>query len=98
MGEGTYRTMYPTGCTARKFYELPKIQKKGTPQANCIQQGLSYLWGAKVLAKVLKSLVGKSQHHIQSSMDFVSRVREVTPLPGGASTHMMSQHCSPLYP
>ena len=32
--------------------------------------------------KVLKALVGKSPHHIQSTSDFVSKVREVTLLPG----------------
>ena len=37
---------------------------------------------AKVIAKVLKPLVGKSPHHKQSTRDFVSKVREVTILPG----------------
>ena len=37
---------------------------------------------AKVLAKFLKPLVGKSPNHIQSSSGFVNRVREVTLLPG----------------
>ena len=37
---------------------------------------------AKVIAKVLKSLVGKLPHHIQSTRDFVNKVREVTLLPG----------------
>ena len=37
---------------------------------------------AKVIAKVLKPLVGKLPHHIQSTIDFVSKVREVTLLPG----------------
>ena len=37
---------------------------------------------AKDLAKELKPLIGKLPHHIQSTRDFVSRVREVTFLPG----------------
>ena len=37
---------------------------------------------AKVIAEVLKPLVGKWPHHIQSTSDFVSKVREVTLLPG----------------
>ena len=37
---------------------------------------------AKVIAKVLKPLVGKLPQHIQSTRDFVNRVREVTLLPG----------------
>ena len=31
MEEGMYRTMYPTSCTAPKFYGLPNIHKTGTP-------------------------------------------------------------------
>ena len=37
---------------------------------------------AKVLAKVLRPLVGKSPHHIQSTKGFVNRVSKVTLLPG----------------
>ena len=37
---------------------------------------------ANVIAKVLKPLVGKSPHHIQTTSDFVSKVRGVTLLPG----------------
>ena len=37
---------------------------------------------AKVIAKVLKPLVGKLPHHIQSTRDFVSKGREVTLLLG----------------
>ena len=41
---------------------------------------------AKVIAKVLKPLVGKSAHHIQSTSDFVSKVTEITLLPGECLT------------
>ena len=37
---------------------------------------------AKVIAKVLKPLVEKLPHHIQSTSNFLSNVREVTLLPG----------------
>ena len=37
---------------------------------------------AKVIAKVLKPLVDKLPHHIQSTSEYVSKVREVTLLPG----------------
>ena len=37
---------------------------------------------AKVLAKVLTPLVGKSPHHIQTTRDIVNRLKEVTLLPG----------------
>ena len=83
MGEGIYRTMYPTSCTAPKFYGLPRIYKTGAPLRPIVSSRDSVTYGvAKVLAKVLKSLVGKSLHHIQSSRDLVRRVREVALLPG----------------
>ena len=37
---------------------------------------------AKVLAKLLKPLLGKCPHHIQSTWDFVNRLKWVTLLPG----------------
>ena len=51
MGEGMYRTMYPTGCTAPKFYGLPKIYKTGTPS------GLLYPEGAQSPMRWLKALL-----------------------------------------
>ena len=30
LGEGEYRSMYPTSCTAPKFCGLPQIHKTGT--------------------------------------------------------------------
>ena len=83
MDEGMYRTMYPTGCTAPKFYGLPKVHKTGTPLRPIVSSRGSITYGvAKVIAKVLKPLVGKLPHHIQSTSDFVSKVREITLLPG----------------
>ena len=37
---------------------------------------------AKELTKILKPLVGKSPHHINSAQDFVEQVNKVTLLPG----------------
>ena len=49
----------------------------------CQSLYLSVTYGvAKVMVKVFKPLVGKLPHHIQSTSDFVSKVREVTLLPG----------------
>ena len=55
----------------------------GTPLRPIVSSRGSITYGvAKVMAKILKTLVGKSPHHIQSTSDFVSKVREVTLLPG----------------
>ena len=87
MEEGMYRTMYPTGCTAPKFYGLPKIHKTGTPLRPIVSKGLCHLWGGKQsLLRYLNPFVGKSPHHIQSTSDFVSKVREITLLPGECLT------------
>ena len=83
MGEGMYRTMYPTSCIAPKFYGLPKIHKTGTPLSPIVSsRGSVTYWVTKVIAKVLKPLVVRSPHHIQSTSDFVSKVRGVTLPPG----------------
>ena len=37
---------------------------------------------AKEIAKILKPLVGKSPHHINSTQDFVEQVRHITLAPG----------------
>ena len=60
MDEGTYKVMYPTSCTPPKFYGLPKIHKTGTPSGPLYLAGVQSYIVAKVLAKVLKSLVGNS--------------------------------------
>ena len=99
MGEGMYRTLYPTSCTTPKFYGLLKIHKTGTPLRPIVSSRSSVTYGvAKVMTKVLKPPVGKLPHHIQSTSNFVSKVRKVTLLLGNASAPMMLLHCSPLYP
>ena len=87
LGEGEYGPMYPTGCTAPKFYGLPKIHKTGTPLRPIVSSQGSVTYGvAKVIAEILKALIGKSPHHIQSTSDFVNKVREITLLPGECLT------------
>ena len=81
--EGTYRTMYPTGCIPPKFYGLPKIHKTGTPLRPIVSSRGSVTYGvAKVLSKVIQLLVGKFPHHIQSTSDFVSKAKGFILQPG----------------
>ena len=83
MGEGIYRTMYPTGCTCSQVLWVTKIHKTGTPLRPIVSSRSSVMsWVAKVMAKVFKPLVDKLPHHIQSTSDFVSKFREVALLPG----------------
>ena len=61
-------------------YQNPKT---GTPLRPIVSSRGSDTYGvAKVMAKVLKPFVGKLPHHIQSTGDFVRKVREATLLPG----------------
>ena len=67
-----------------KFYGLPQIHKTGNPLRPIVSSRGSVTYGlAKVLSKVLKPLVGKSPHHIQSTGDVVSRAKGLTLQPGG---------------
>ena len=79
----TYKAMYPTGCVPPKFYGQPKMHKPDTPLRPIVSSCGSVTYGvAKELAKILKPLVGKSPHHINSTQDFVEQVRHITLVPG----------------
>ena len=66
-----------------KFYGLPKINKPDTPHRPIVSSCGSVTYGvAKELAKILKPLVGKSPHHINSTQDFAVQVRHITLAPG----------------
>ena len=75
--------MYPTGCGAPKFHGLPKIHKLDTSLRPIVSSCGSVTNGvAKELSEILKPLVGKSPHHINSTQDFVKQIEKVTLLPG----------------
>ena len=83
MSNQSYKAIYPTGCVPPKFYGLPKVHKSGTPLRPIVSSCGSVTYGlAKELAKILKPLVGKSPHHINSTQDFVKQVRHITLVPG----------------
>ena len=83
LGINTYKSMYPTGCVPPKFYGLPKINKPDTPLRPIVSSCGSVTYGvAKELAKILKHLVGKSPHHINSTQDFVEQAKHFKLEPG----------------
>ena len=83
LDESMYKAMYPVGCVPPKFYGLPKIHKTGNPLRPIVSSRGSVTYGvAKVLSKVIKLLVGKSPHHIQSTGDFVSKAKKFPPQTG----------------
>ena len=76
--EEVYKRLYPTGTGSPKFYGLPKIHKAGIPLRPIISSiGTVTYNTAKELARILKPLVGLSNHHIQNTMDFVEQIKEV---------------------
>ena len=73
-----YRRLYPTGAGSPKFYGLPKIHKSGIQLRPIISSiGTVTYNTAKELARILKPLVGLSNHHIHNTMDFVEQIKEV---------------------
>ena len=75
----TYKSMYLTGCVPPKFYGLPKIHKPDTPLRPIVSSYGSVTYGvAKELTKILKPLIGKSTHHINSAHDFVEQVKQLS--------------------
>ena len=67
------------GCTSPKFYGLPRIHNANTPLRPIVSSRGSVTYGvAKVLAKILKPLVGKPPHNVHSTKDFVERVGNIT--------------------
>ena len=71
------------GCGAPKCYGLPKIHKPDTPLRPIVSScGLVTYGVAKELNKILKPLVGKFPHHINSTQDFVEQVKNGKLSPG----------------
>ena len=71
--------MYLTGCVPPKFYGLHKVHKLDKPLRCIVSTCGSVIYGvAKELTKILKPLVGKFPHHINSIQDFVEQVKHIT--------------------
>ena len=52
--DSTYKYMYPTGCSAPKFYSLPKIHKPDTPLRPIVFSRGSVTYGVvKALTRIL---------------------------------------------
>ena len=76
-----YKKMYPTGVP--KFYDLPKVHKRGIPLRPIVSsRGSINYEAAKELARILRPLVGKSPHHIKNTGGFVWQVNGIRLQPG----------------
>ena len=90
-----YKKMCPTGAVPPKFYSLPKIHKRGIPLRPVVSSRGSISYEvAKVLARILKPLMGSSPiilrtQGISWNTSNMSHSRQMK-----SSLHMMSQHYS----
>ena len=87
--------MYPTGCVTPSSKASQDPHTRHSSKAYVSSCGSVTYGVAKELAKILKSLVGKSPHHINSTQDFVEQVKHITLAPGNVSAVMMCLPCSP---
>ena len=78
MDDNTYRRMYPTGAVLPKFYGLPKIHKKNIPLWPIVSSIGSLTYGVpKELARLIKSLVGSTEHHVDNSKEFIEEIKKI---------------------
>ena len=76
--ESTYKRLYPTGAGSPKFYGLPKVHKEGTPLRPIVSSICAVTYTtAKELSRILKSLVGKSPHHIHNNQHFIEQLKGI---------------------
>ena len=78
-----YKAMYPMGYVPPSSMASPRSTKPDTPLRPIVSSCGSVTYGvAREIAKILKPLVGKSPHHINSTQDFVEQVKHITLVPG----------------
>ena len=78
LDRATYLKLYPTTEQPPAFYGLPKVHKQGAPLRPIVSSIGSVTYElASFLAKILGPLVGKSEHHVQNSADFVNKIKDI---------------------
>ena len=76
--EALYKRLYPTGAGSPKFYGLPKIHKEGIPLWPIVSSiGAASYETSKELARILKTLVGKSIYHVQNTQGFIQQIKDI---------------------
>ena len=78
MNDNLYKKLYPTGANSPKFYGLPKVHKEGIPLRPIVSSvgSVSYET-AKELSRILKPLVGKTEHHVKNAKDFIDSIQDI---------------------
>ena len=79
----SYYRIYPTSETVPKFYGLPKVHKNNVPLRPIVSSIGSITYKtAKFLASILSPLVGKTEHFVKNSIQFVKKIKELEVPPG----------------
>ena len=77
MNDNLYKKLYPTGASSPKFYGLPKVHKDGIPLRPIVSSvGSASYETAKELSRILKPLVGKTEHHVKNAKDFIDSIQD----------------------
>ena len=78
MNDNLYKRLYPTGANAPKFYGLPKVHKENIPLRPIVSSvgSVSYET-AKELSRILKPLVGKTEHHVKNAKEFINSIQDI---------------------
>ena len=78
-----YRQLRPSNLRCPRFFGKPKIHKKETPLRPIVaSRGGPTYNTARHLAKILRPLIGNTQHHIKNSDEFSSIVQDLQLQPG----------------
>ena len=76
MNDNMYRRKYLTGTSSPKFDGLPKIHEKDIHLRAIVSSIDSVTYGvAKELARILRSLVSNSIHHVNNTKEFADEIR-----------------------
>ena len=79
MNDNLYKKLYPTGASSPKFYGLPKVHKEGNPLRPIVSSvGTVSYETAKELSRILKPLVGKTEHHVKNTKEFIESIQDIT--------------------
>ena len=78
MNDNLYRRLYPTGASSPKWYGLPKVHKEGMPLSPIVSSVGSVAYEtSKELSRILKPLVGRTEHHVKNSKDFIDSIKNI---------------------
>ena len=83
ISDALYHSIYPTSEAVPKFYGLPKVHKNNVPLRLIVSSiGSITCKMAKFLASILSPLVGKTEHFVKNSTQFVKKVKKLEVPPG----------------